>query len=149
MARLHRRRGRGIRSIADSEIDDTVALLHEVAALTRNPSSRNDPLFTGTEPVRRLSDEIALQQEFGDAGADADYDGWEAGLVDLSRDRALANVRHGRGALYKDGVRARPRARRRSSSCGRGSTSSAWTPTPTSRRCCSRSCAARSTATRS
>ena len=86
------------------EIADTVALLHEVAALTRSPSSRNDPLATGTEPVRRLSDEIALQQDFGDAG-EQDLDGWEAGLVDLSRDRVLANVRHGRGALYKEGVR--------------------------------------------
>ena len=34
-----------------------------------------------------------------------DYDGWEAGLVDLSRDRVLGNVRQGRGALYKEGVR--------------------------------------------
>ena len=64
---------------------------------------RNDPLFTGTDPVRRLSDEIGLQQTFGDAGA-ADYDGWEAGLVDLSRDRTLANVKQGRGASYRDGV---------------------------------------------
>ena len=86
------------------EIDVTVALLHEVADLTRNPGSRNDPLCTSTEPARRLSDEIRLQQEFGEAGA-PDHDGWEAGLVDLSRDRVLGNVRHGRGALYKEGVR--------------------------------------------
>jgi len=85
------------------EIRDTVSLLHEVAELTRSPGSRNDPLSAGTEPVRRLSDEIGLQQEFGDAGP-PDDDGWEAGLVDLSRDRVLANVRHGRGALYKEGV---------------------------------------------
>jgi ATP-dependent exoDNAse (exonuclease V) beta subunit len=86
------------------EIDETVALLHEVAALTRDPSSRSDPLWTSTEPARRLSDEIRLQQEFGDAGT-IDHDGWEAGLVDLSRDRTLGNLRHGRGALYKPGVR--------------------------------------------
>jgi ATP-dependent exoDNAse (exonuclease V) beta subunit len=85
------------------EIDDTVTLLRDVADLTRAPSSRNDPLCTSTEPVRRLADEIGLQQEFGDPGA-ADHDGWEAGLVDLSRDRVLGNVRHGRGAMYKDGV---------------------------------------------
>ena len=87
----------------EKEIDETVALLHDVAGLTRDPSSRNDPLCTSTEPARRLSEEIGLLQEFGDAGP-GDYDGWEAGLVDLSRDRALANVRHGRGAMYKDGV---------------------------------------------
>jgi ATP-dependent helicase/nuclease subunit A len=88
----------------EQEIDATIAALHDVAALTRNPTSRNDPLSTSTEPVRRLSDEIALQQQFGDAGP-PDFDGWEAGLVDLSRDRVLGNVRHGRGAIYKDGVR--------------------------------------------
>jgi ATP-dependent exoDNAse (exonuclease V) beta subunit len=88
----------------EGAINDTVSLLHEVADLTRSPSSRNDPLCTSTEPARRLSDEIRLQQEFGDSGR-PDYDGWEAGLVDLSRDRGLGNVRHGRGALYKDGVR--------------------------------------------
>jgi ATP-dependent exoDNAse (exonuclease V) beta subunit len=86
------------------DIADTVTLLHDVAGLTRNPSSRNDPLATSTEPVRRASDEIALQQDFGDAG-ERDLDGWEAALVDLSRDRALGNVRHGRGVLYKAGVR--------------------------------------------
>ena len=54
-------------------------------------------------PVRRLSDEIRLQQTFGDAAA-SDYDGWEAGLADLSRDRTLANMKQGRGASYRDGV---------------------------------------------
>ena len=87
----------------EHEINDTIAVLRETAELTRQPSSRNDPLCTSTEPARRLADEIALQQDFGDPGA-ADYDGWEAGLVDLSRDRVLGNVRHGRGAMYKDGV---------------------------------------------
>ena len=87
----------------EGEIDSVVALLHETAELTRNPTSKNDPLFTGTDPVRRLSDEIGLQQTFGDAGA-VDYDGWEAGLVDLSRDRTLANVKQGRGASYRDRV---------------------------------------------
>lgn len=92
----------------ETAIADTVAALHEFAALTRNPASRNDPLFFGTEPARRLSDEIALQQTFGDRGEPVDHDGWEAGLVDLSRDRVLSNARHGRGATYRSGV---PRAR--------------------------------------
>ena len=87
----------------DAGIDALVAQLHEVADLTRNPVSKNDPLFFGTDPVRRLSDDIGLQQAFGDAG-DADYDGWEAGLVDLSRDRVLANLKQGRGTSYRDGV---------------------------------------------
>ena len=86
-----------------AEIHGAVALLHEVAALTRNPASRNDPLFAGTDPIRRLSEEIALQG-FGEDGG-ADHDGWEAGLVELSRDRTLANVKQGRGTTYRDGVR--------------------------------------------
>ena len=87
----------------DREIESLVSLLHDVADLSRNPASKNDPLFTGTDPVRRLSDEIRLQQTFDDAGA-PDYDGWEAGLVDLSRDRALAYVKQGRGASYRQDV---------------------------------------------
>jgi len=81
-----------------------VAQLHECAALTRDPASRNDPLFTSTDPVRRLSEEIALQQQYGDPGGSPDHDGWEAGLVDLSRDRVLATMRPGRGAVYREGV---------------------------------------------
>jgi ATP-dependent exoDNAse (exonuclease V) beta subunit len=87
----------------EREIDAIVSLLHDVAELTRNPASKNDPLFYGTDPVRRLSDEIRLQQTFGDGGS-IDYDGWESGLVDLSRDRTLANIKQGRGASYGNGV---------------------------------------------
>ena len=128
------------------EIADTVALLHEVAAFTRNPASRNDPLCTSTEPARRLSDEIALQQEFGDAGAPAT----SIRRLGSGPGRSVA----GSGARQRPAWPRRPlqgrrparqRARRRSSSCDRGSTGSAWTPTPISRRCCSVSCAGRST----
>jgi ATP-dependent exoDNAse (exonuclease V) beta subunit len=35
---------------------------------------------------------------------EADYDGWEARLVDLSRDRNFSRIRHGRGPGYKPGV---------------------------------------------
>jgi ATP-dependent helicase/nuclease subunit A len=88
----------------DAEIEEVVAALHEFVALTRNPSSRNDPFYTDTAAARMISDEIALQQGFGDDGAPADYDGWEAGLTELSRNRAFANARAGRGASYGTGV---------------------------------------------
>ena len=65
MARLHRCVDRNPFD-RQNEIDETVTVLRAVADLTRNPSSRNDPLCTSTEPARRLADEIALQQEFGD-----------------------------------------------------------------------------------
>jgi ATP-dependent helicase/nuclease subunit A len=86
-----------------AEILSLVTQLHEVAALTRDPASKNDPLFAGTDPIRRLSDDIGLQQAFDDSGG-VDYDGWEAGLIDLSRDRIIANVKQGRGAAYRSGV---------------------------------------------
>ena len=88
----------------NAEVDAAVAALHDLAALTADPSSRNDPLFHATEPARRVSAEIALQQAFGDRAGITVYDGWEARLVDLSRDRALANAKHGRGASYREGV---------------------------------------------
>jgi ATP-dependent exoDNAse (exonuclease V) beta subunit len=88
----------------NAEVDAAIAALHDLAALTGNPSSRNDPLFQATEPARRLSAEIALQQTFGDAAGTTVYDGWEARLVDLSRDRVLANAKHGRGSSYREGV---------------------------------------------
>jgi ATP-dependent exoDNAse (exonuclease V) beta subunit len=85
-------------------IGELVDALHAFANLTRHPASRNDPLFLGTDPARRLSDEIRLQQAFGDRTGESDHDGWEARLVDLSRDRTLVNVRQGRGASYGTGV---------------------------------------------
>jgi ATP-dependent exoDNAse (exonuclease V) beta subunit len=86
------------------EIDEALAELHEFSALTRHASSKNDPLHACTEPARRLSDEINLQRSSGEDEAAADYEGWEAALVDLSSDRTFANAKTGRGALYADGV---------------------------------------------
>jgi ATP-dependent exoDNAse (exonuclease V) beta subunit len=83
----------------DGDIDRLIGELHAFAALTDNPSYARDTLFLDTAAARHLSAEIAIQQE----GA-ADYDGWEARLVDLSRDRQFARVRHGRGPGYKQGV---------------------------------------------
>ena len=87
-----------------SEMSRLITSLHEFADLTRNPQSRNDPLHTGTEPARRLSDEISVHQGFGDEIAVAQMDQWEAALVDLSRDRLLATVRQGRGTAFSDRV---------------------------------------------
>jgi ATP-dependent exoDNAse (exonuclease V) beta subunit len=85
-----------------AEIDRALAELNEFAALTRNPFSKNDPLHAGTQPARRLSDEIARQRSSGED--EPDYDGWEAALVDLSRERNFANTKTGRGASYADRV---------------------------------------------
>ena len=87
----------------DGDIDRLVAELHEFAALTDKPSYNRDNLYLDTAAARHASQEIALHQSFGHQ----DYDGWEARLVDLSRDRNFSKARHGRGPGYRQGV---PRA---------------------------------------
>jgi ATP-dependent exoDNAse (exonuclease V) beta subunit len=85
-------------------IDTALAEVHDLASFTRQPMSRNDPLFAGTEPARRLSEEITLERSAGEDERHTDYDGWEARLADLSRDRTFAGVKTGRGTWYADGV---------------------------------------------
>jgi ATP-dependent helicase/nuclease subunit A len=103
-----------------ADIDRLVEQLHGFAELTDQPSYAKDTLFLDTAPARHLSAEIRLQQEsyqpsstslrpFGRGAEDAtagcaDYDGWEARLIDLSRDRNFAKARHGRGPGYRQGV---------------------------------------------
>src|ERR671913_429377 len=84
----------------DADIEQLIAELHEFAALTSQPSYNRDNLYLDTAPARHLSQEIALHQSFGHE----DYDGWEARLVDLSRDRNFSKARHGRGPGYKQDV---------------------------------------------
>jgi hypothetical protein len=91
------------------DINDTIAVLREDRRAHASSGVAQRSARHEHRPVRRLADEIALHQEFGDPGA-ADSTAGKAGLVDLSRDRVLGNVRHGRGAMYKDGVRAGYRA---------------------------------------
>jgi ATP-dependent exoDNAse (exonuclease V) beta subunit len=90
-------------------IDTLVSELHAFASMSDGPSYAKDTLFLDTAAARHLAGEIAIQQEeVGSArlptGEPADYDGWEARLVDLSRDRNFSRVRHGRGPGYKPGV---------------------------------------------
>src|SRR5207248_2053313 len=82
-------------------IDRLIERLHELAELSEGPSYAKDPLYVDTAAARHLSAEVAIQQEAEDRG---DYDGWEARLVDLSRDRVFAKAKHGRGPGYRSGV---------------------------------------------
>ncbi|HYT74368.1 MAG TPA: UvrD-helicase domain-containing protein, partial [Vicinamibacterales bacterium] len=82
-------------------VDRLVDRLNEFAALSESPSYAKDPLYLDTAAARHLSAEIAIQQEAADR---ADYDGWEARLADLSRDRMFSKARHGRGPGYRSGV---------------------------------------------
>jgi ATP-dependent exoDNAse (exonuclease V) beta subunit len=88
----------------DGGVDRLADAVAEFAAMTDAPSYAKDTLFLDTATARHLAGEIAMQRDAGDE----DRDGWEARLVDLSRDRAFSRVRHGRGPTYKPGV-SRPR----------------------------------------
>src|SRR6185295_18804183 len=81
----------------DVEIDRLVAALHRFADLTSAASSLRDNLYLDTDAVRRLSRQVRLEQSFGQR----DLDGWEARLVDLTRDRGFSRPRRGSG--YKFG----------------------------------------------
>jgi ATP-dependent exoDNAse (exonuclease V) beta subunit len=70
--------------------------LHKLAELSANPSFDRDNLFYDLDAVRRLSRQIELEQQFGFA----DFDGWEARLVDLVRDRGFSRTRKGSGYKY-------------------------------------------------
>jgi ATP-dependent helicase/nuclease subunit A len=84
----------------DGEIDRLLRTLHELADLTASPSYARDNLFVDTAPARHLSQEIRLQQSIDKP----DYDGWEARLVDLSKNRVFSNARRGKGPGYGKGV---------------------------------------------
>ncbi|HET9370305.1 MAG TPA: UvrD-helicase domain-containing protein, partial [Vicinamibacterales bacterium] len=81
-------------------IDALLDELRAVAAALRDPSSRYDALFASTWPIRTLVDDV----ERVEAVALRDYDGVEARLVALARERDLAKLRKGTGALYRSGV---------------------------------------------
>ena len=83
-------------------VDSALDTLHRLANLTGAPASARDNLYVDTDAVRRLSRQIRLEQSFGQR----DLDGWEARLVDLTRDRGLSYTRKGSGARFgKDAAR--------------------------------------------
>jgi ATP-dependent exoDNAse (exonuclease V) beta subunit len=82
-----------------------VPLVHALAEVSRNPSYAGDNLYLDTEPVRRLSRDLASAPQPETA---ADVDGLESQLVDLRRNRDFKRGRKGSGPTYAKGV---PRAR--------------------------------------
>lgn len=73
-----------------------IEALHGLADVCAKASSQRDALFIDLDGVRRLSQQIRLEQSFGQA----DLDGWEARLVDLLRDRGFARTRKGSGYKF-------------------------------------------------
>jgi ATP-dependent exoDNAse (exonuclease V) beta subunit len=83
-----------------ARVERAIGLLHALAQLTASPSSERDNLYVDTDGVRRLSRQITLEQSFGTR----DLDGWEARLVDLTRDRGLSRTRKGSGHRFGKAV---------------------------------------------
>jgi ATP-dependent exoDNAse (exonuclease V) beta subunit len=81
----------------EATIEHLVGALNNLAEITSAPLSQRDNLYMDTDAVRRLSRQIKLEQSFGQH----DLDGWEARLVDLTRDRNFSRARKGSG--YKFG----------------------------------------------
>src|SRR5262249_1787414 len=73
-----------------------VASLHRLAALAAAAASPKDNLFLDTHAVRRPSRRDQLQQSY----RQLEVDGWEARLIDLTRDRGFSRTRKGSGYKY-------------------------------------------------
>ena len=100
-------RGAWTRESFDREgmIAAILPLVHALAGVSKSPSYAGDNLFLDTEPVRRLSADLASAPPPETA---ADFDGLESQLVDLRRNRDFKRGRKGSGPTYAKGV---PRAR--------------------------------------
>ena len=100
-------RGAWTRESFDREgmIAAILPLVHALADVSKSPSYAGDNLFLDTEPVRRLSADLASAPPPETA---ADFDGLESQLVDLRRNRDFKRGRKGSGPTYAKGV---PRAR--------------------------------------
>jgi ATP-dependent exoDNAse (exonuclease V) beta subunit len=78
-----------------------IALVHELADLSKAPSYAGDNLFVDTEPVRRLSRD--LKRMPSPAGDEA-FDELESLLVELRKNRDVKRARKGSGPTYAKGV---------------------------------------------
>jgi ATP-dependent exoDNAse (exonuclease V) beta subunit len=83
----------------DAALGQTLAHLHELAALTETATSTRDPLYLDTAPVRELSHDVLTAERVHLPGA-ADPDGWEARVIDLAQHRDLRRARRGRERGY-------------------------------------------------
>ncbi len=80
----------------DGEVRRILSRLHLLADLSACASNRGDNLYRDLDAVRRLSHQVRLEEQFGHE----DLDGWEARLVDLTRDRGFSRTRKGSGYKY-------------------------------------------------
>ena len=80
------------------DIDSLTAIVVEFARLSASASSTRDFLYLDTAPSRRVASELERLM------VARDYDGAEAALTDLARDRDFRRVRKGSGTSYGKGI---------------------------------------------
>ncbi len=73
-------------------IDALLEAVEQLGALAEQASWREDPVFKNLAAIRGMADEIARARREGPL----DYDGWEASLVDLSKNRETARHKGGK-----------------------------------------------------
>jgi ATP-dependent exoDNAse (exonuclease V) beta subunit len=84
----------------EAAIDALCVQLFAFSQLSGAPFAANDPLYRGTEPARRLAQEI----ERSERARPRDYDGLEGALCVLSAERDFRRARAGRGRDYGRGI---------------------------------------------
>jgi ATP-dependent exoDNAse (exonuclease V) beta subunit len=84
----------------DAELNRVIARVHELTALSADPTSSRDLLYLDTSPIRELSHDIETSARFDLA----DPDGWEARLIDLAQNKNVRRARRGRERAYKPGT---------------------------------------------
>ena len=75
----------------DKAIDQLVEQVHVFVDLVRGCGNPTDGLYADTWLARRISDDVRVSEPLGSR----DYDGLEAGLVDLARSRQFTRPRKG------------------------------------------------------
>ncbi len=78
-------------------IDRLVERVHVFAGLVRGCGNPTDGLYADTWLARRISDDVRVSEPL----APRDYDGLEAGLVDLARSRQFTRARKGFDRNYR------------------------------------------------
>jgi ATP-dependent exoDNAse (exonuclease V) beta subunit len=80
----------------DGELRRILSDLHVLADLSGCASNKGDNLYRDLDGVRRFSQQVKLEEQFGHV----DFDGWESRVVDLVRDRGFSRTRKGNGFKY-------------------------------------------------
>jgi ATP-dependent helicase/nuclease subunit A len=83
----------------EADIDALLSAVETMATMSDRAAWRDDPVFKNLAAVRAMAAEIGRARREGPP----DYDGWEAGLADLSKNRDITRHKGGK-QIYGPGV---------------------------------------------